>query len=277
MLATPQESTHQHLFPFSDGPSGPSFRWRRSQALAHSPHCEPFPEPLRRARLVGPCPAHCETNLRKAVTSGALLPRKAQALENCHSLFLFASRSHSRAGCCCLAEAPPAQGQMCLCVFEQTAEACCRRPQVRGTVRCAGSSKGGGWLGLCLQISQQHRRSSPCVGAARSGGVSLCSHCPYRLVVRTSRRGRDNPGSTPGEDISALRADRPHGTAAPRRRPEAMSPRGYGATAARLTPDQKVGSSNLSALITASSYRSTAKPCVQQRLLAECAVARISQ
>ena len=24
---------------------------------------------------------------------------------------------------------------------------------------------------------------------------------PYRLVVRTSRRGRDNPGSTPGEDI----------------------------------------------------------------------------
>ena len=28
-------------------------------------------------------------------------------------------------------------------------------------------------------------------------------------------------------------------------------PRGYGATAARLTPDQKVGSSNLSALICA--------------------------
>ena len=24
---------------------------------------------------------------------------------------------------------------------------------------------------------------------------------PYRLVVRTSRCGRDNPGSTPGEDI----------------------------------------------------------------------------
>ena len=24
---------------------------------------------------------------------------------------------------------------------------------------------------------------------------------PHRLVVRTSRRGRDNPGSTPGEDI----------------------------------------------------------------------------
>ena len=28
---------------------------------------------------------------------------------------------------------------------------------------------------------------------------------PHRLVVRTSRRGRDNPGSTPGVDIS--RAD----------------------------------------------------------------------
>ena len=26
---------------------------------------------------------------------------------------------------------------------------------------------------------------------------------PYRLVVRTSRRGRDNPGSTPGVDIFA--------------------------------------------------------------------------
>ena len=25
---------------------------------------------------------------------------------------------------------------------------------------------------------------------------------PYRLVVRTSRCGRDNPGSTPGEDIT---------------------------------------------------------------------------
>ena len=25
-------------------------------------------------------------------------------------------------------------------------------------------------------------------------------HCPHRLVVRTSRRGRDNPGSTPGVD-----------------------------------------------------------------------------
>ena len=28
---------------------------------------------------------------------------------------------------------------------------------------------------------------------------------PYRLVVRTSRCGRDNPGSTPGGDIWMLR------------------------------------------------------------------------
>ena len=27
---------------------------------------------------------------------------------------------------------------------------------------------------------------------------------PHRLVVRTSRRGRDNPGSTPGEDMYAI-------------------------------------------------------------------------
>ena len=34
----------------------------------------------------------------------------------------------------------------------------------------------------------------------------LCSPClqgPHRLVVRTSRRGRDNPGSTPGEVMLA--------------------------------------------------------------------------
>ena len=29
----------------------------------------------------------------------------------------------------------------------------------------------------------------------------LYSHRPHRLVVRTSRCGRDNPGSTPGVDI----------------------------------------------------------------------------
>ena len=39
-----------------------------------------------------------------------------------------------------------------------------------------------------------------------NNGVKLCDRrpvhkCPHRLVVRTSRRGRDNPGSTPGVDI----------------------------------------------------------------------------
>ena len=31
---------------------------------------------------------------------------------------------------------------------------------------------------------------------------------PYRLVVRTSRCGRDNPGSTPGEDMYCVSAPR---------------------------------------------------------------------
>jgi hypothetical protein len=29
-------------------------------------------------------------------------------------------------------------------------------------------------------------------------------HSPHRLVVRTSRCARDNPGLTPGEDISTM-------------------------------------------------------------------------
>ena len=39
-----------------------------------------------------------------------------------------------------------------------------------------------------------------------------------------------------------------------------MAPRGYGATAARLTPDQKVGSSNLCALICAAALKATTVP-----------------
>ena len=35
------------------------------------------------------------------------------------------------------------------------------------------------------------------------GGV--CCRGPHRLVVRTSRRGRDNPGSTPGEDMYTIK------------------------------------------------------------------------
>ena len=32
--------------------------------------------------------------------------------------------------------------------------------------------------------------------------LKSCAERPCRLVVRTSRRGRDNPGSTPGVDIA---------------------------------------------------------------------------
>jgi hypothetical protein len=37
--------------------------------------------------------------------------------------------------------------------------------------------------------------------AASELGLPAVTRSPYRLVVRTSRCGRDNPGSTPGEDI----------------------------------------------------------------------------
>ena len=36
--------------------------------------------------------------------------------------------------------------------------------------------------------------------------------CPYRLVVRTSRCGRDDPGSTPGEDMAQIHACLPRPT-----------------------------------------------------------------
>ena len=36
--------------------------------------------------------------------------------------------------------------------------------------------------------------------------LPFLGQCPYRLVVRTSRCGRDNPGSTPGEDIAQIHA-----------------------------------------------------------------------
>ena len=37
----------------------------------------------------------------------------------------------------------------------------------------------------------------------------MCTPCPHRLVVRTSRCGRDNPGSTFGEEIVILLARTP--------------------------------------------------------------------
>ena len=56
-----------------------------------------------------------------------------------------------------------------------------------------------------VQVSQTQRTK-------RAGGAStvtrsplLRNQCPHRLVVRTSRCGRDNPGSTPGVDILCCR------------------------------------------------------------------------
>ena len=43
------------------------------------------------------------------------------------------------------------------------------------------------------------------VGDGECRKVTAERQSPYRLVVRTSRCGRDNPGSTPGEDIAACR------------------------------------------------------------------------
>ena len=49
-------------------------------------------------------------------------------------------------------------------------------------------------------------RSCACMNSLKfdSSGLLVCRKdilSPHRLVVRMSRRGRDNPGSTPGEDI----------------------------------------------------------------------------
>ena len=56
------------------------------------------------------------------------------------------------------------------------------------------------WNTQALQAQHLCRRQEqqPCCGG-RLG--LLRQQRPYRLVVRTSHRGRDNPGSTPGGDI----------------------------------------------------------------------------
>jgi hypothetical protein len=54
-------------------------------------------------------------------------------------------------------------------------------------VNCCGRR-----LGVAVCIEEQHRSAF---------FFGMQASCPYRLVVRTSRRGRDNPGSTPGEDM----------------------------------------------------------------------------
>ena len=40
--------------------------------------------------------------------------------------------------------------------------------------------------------------------AQYAASIAVKEHGPHRLVVRTSRRGRDNPGSTPGAVIVAM-------------------------------------------------------------------------
>ena len=52
-----------------------------------------------------------------------------------------------------------------------------------------------GWRGLVGWDTCPSRR------AWIHGVVATASQSPYRLVVRTSGCGRDNPGSTPGEDM----------------------------------------------------------------------------
>ena len=58
-------------------------------------------------------------------------------------------------------------------------------------------------------FSRQKAAWSHCVRNAIHAAAELRTRIlagkrPHRLVVRTSRRGRDNPGSTPGVDISVV-------------------------------------------------------------------------
>ena len=54
-------------------------------------------------------------------------------------------------------------------------------------------------VGLLARRSLTRRRKCP---EADGNALPYSRQSPYRLVVRTSRCGRNNPGSTPGEDIS---------------------------------------------------------------------------
>ena len=86
------------------------------------------------------------------------------------------------------------------------------------TVECCsnqlvpGSIPGGR---ICVVIAQRHlgwRKTDSLVNRAATqawidappieGSYPMHPHGPHRLVVRTSRRRRDNTGSTPGVDIS---------------------------------------------------------------------------
>ena len=57
--------------------------------------------------------------------------------------------------------------------------------------------------GLLFRIEVMPWTINNCVRDCVIGTHDVDLASPHRLVVRTSRRGRDNPGSTPGEDISS--------------------------------------------------------------------------
>ena len=77
----------------------------------------------------------------------------------------------------------------------------------RMSARGLENSSGGEEIELC---SQRALRQSGAVFEIETTKLHSRAQCsvaqrfasPHRLVVRTSRYGRDNPGSTPGEDIS---------------------------------------------------------------------------
>ena len=57
-------------------------------------------------------------------------------------------------------------------------------------------------------INRKHKDSSTRRQIARWASIFASITGPHRLVVRTSRRGRDNPGSTPGVVIAPARSSR---------------------------------------------------------------------
>lgn len=68
------------------------------------------------------------------------------------------------------------------------------RPWRQCRVECAGSR-------LAWGIKRRRAREQNLWRLRERGYVK----CPYRLVARTSRCGRDNPGSTPGEDTLTIK------------------------------------------------------------------------
>ncbi len=93
-------------------------------------------------------------------------------------LSVTAPRSHSRWSCACVCVRVCVSvcvcGCVCVCV--------CVCHTAAKPAQCGRR--------LCCQ----------CQSCTREAATIKVS-CPYRLVVRTSRCGRDNPGSTPGGDI----------------------------------------------------------------------------